>query len=51
MTSFGGNFLVESVYFEVTILERLGWQIWAEQGLFENTMKGNEGPKGQNERK
>ena len=45
---------------EVTILERLGWQIWAkgflktqgkEMKAQKAKMKGNESPKGQNERK
>ena len=35
---------------EISILKRLGLQIWAKK-LFENTRQGNECPKGENERK
>ena len=49
MTIFGGNFLAESAYlkyhFGKARVANLG------QGGFLAKMKGNEGPKGQNERK
>ena len=49
MTIFGGNFLAESAYLKLPFWK--GSKANLGHRLFENTRKGNKGPKGQNERK